>query len=325
MKLDLNDEKIFIAGSTGMVGSSIKRLLKNKLNNLTQNILTPSREELDLTNIEEVKLWFKKNKPTVVILAAAKVGGIYANKKKPADFLIENLNIQTNVIQTAYQFGAKRLLFLGSSCIYPKFANQPIKEEYLLTGQLEETNESYAIAKIAGIKLCESLRIQFGFDAIALMPTNLYGPNDNYDRLNSHVMAAMIRRFKEAKFNKKKIVNCWGSGAPLREFMHVDDLADAVVFCLENWFPNQSNAPVDSRGKPLMYLNVGTGKDISIKELATKVAKFMEYRGKIFWDKTKPDGTPKKQLDINAILSLGWKPKISLDEGIKKTILEINF
>ena len=325
MKMDLNDEKIFIAGSTGMVGSSIKRLLKNKLNKLTKNILTPSREELDLTNIEEVQIWFKTNKPTVVILAAAKVGGIYANKNQPADFLIENLKIQTNVIQTAYEFGIKRLLFLGSSCIYPKFAHQPIKEEYLLSGQLEETNESYAIAKIAGIKLCESLRTQFGFDAIALMPTNLYGPNDNYDILNSHVMAAMIRRFKEAKLNKKRIVNCWGSGAPLREFLHVDDLANAVFFCLENWFPNQINAPKDSGGKPLIYLNVGTGKDISIKELALKIAKFTKYEGKIFWDHTKPDGTPKKQLDINAILSLGWKPKISLDEGIKRTILEINF
>ena len=230
MKLDLNDEKIFIAGSTGMVGSSIKRFLKNKLNKLTQNILTPSREELDLTNIEEVKIWFKKNKPTVVILAAAKVGGIYANNNQPADFLLENLKIQTNVIQTANLFGIKRLLFLGSSCIYPKFSKQPIKEEYLLSGHLEETNESYAIAKIAGIKLCESLRIQFGFDAIALMPTNLYGPNDNYDILNSHVMAAMIRRFKEAKLNNKKDSKLLGFRSPLREFLHVDDLQMLYFF-----------------------------------------------------------------------------------------------
>ncbi len=325
MKLDLNDEKIFIAGSTGMVGSSIKRFLKNKLKNSNQNLLTPSRQELDLTNIERVNIWFKKNKPTVVILAAAKVGGIYANNKKPADFLIENLKIQTNVIQAANLFGTKRLLFLGSSCIYPKFSKQPIKEEYLLSGHLEETNEAYAIAKIAGIKLCQSLRIQFGFDAIALMPTNLYGPNDNYDILNSHVMAAMIRRFSEAKSNNQKIVKCWGTGSPLREFLHVDDLADAVFFCLENWFPYQTIAPCDSRGKPLIYLNVGTGKDISIKELALKIAEFTNFKGRILWDKTKPDGTPKKQLDINAISSLGWKPKISLDEGIRKTIKSVNF
>ena len=325
MKLDLNDEKIFIAGSTGMVGSSIKRFLKNKLNASDQKLLTPSRQELDLTNIEKVNLWFKKNKPTIVILAAAKVGGIYANNNQPADFLIENLKIQTNVIQTANLFGIKRLLFLGSSCIYPKFSKQPIKEEYLLSGHLEETNEAYAIAKIAGIKLCESLRIQFGFDAIALMPTNLYGPNDNYDMLNSHVMAAMIRRFKEAKSQNQKIVNCWGTGSPLREFMHVDDLAEAVFFCLENWFPDQTNAPCNSRGKPLIYLNVGTGKDISIKELALKIAKFTNFKGRILWDTTKPDGTPKKQLDIDAISSLGWKPKICLDEGIRKTINSVNF
>ena len=287
--------------------------------------MTPSRKELDLTNIEKVNLWFKKNKPTVVILAAAKVGGIYANNNQPADFLLENLKIQNNVIQTANLFGIKRLLFLGSSCIYPKFSKQPIKEEYLLSGHLEETNEAYAIAKIAGIKLCESLRIQFGFDAIALMPTNLYGPNDNYDMLNSHVMAAMIRRFKEAKSQSKKIVNCWGTGSPLREFMHVDDLAEAVFFCLENWFPDQTNAPCNSRGKPLIYLNVGTGKDISIKELALKIAKFTNFKGRILWDTTKPDGTPKKQLDINAISSLGWKPKIPLDEGIRKTINSVKF
>ncbi len=325
MKFDLNDEKIFIAGSTGMVGSSIKRFLKNKLKAPDQNLLTPSRKELDLTNIEKVNLWFKKYKPTVVILAAAKVGGIYANNNQPADFLIENLKIQTNVIQTANLFGTKRLLFLGSSCIYPKFSKQPIKEEYLLSGHLEETNEAYAIAKIAGIKLCESLRIQCGFDAIALMPTNLYGPNDNYDLLNSHVMAAMIRRFKEAKSQNKNTVNCWGTGSPLREFLHVDDLADAVFFCLENWFPNQNNAPCNSRGKPLIYLNVGTGRDISIKELAQKIAKFTNFKGRILWDATKPDGTPKKQLNINAISSLGWKPKICLDEGIRRTINSVNF
>ena len=325
MKIDLNYEKIFIAGSNGMVGSAIKRFLKHKLKSADQNVLTPSRQELDLTNIEEVKLWFKKNKPTVVILAAAKVGGIYANNNCPADFLIENLKIQTNVIHTAYLFGVRRLLFLGSSCIYPKFSKQPIKEEYLLSGHLEETNEAYAIAKIAGIKLCESLRFQFGFDAIALMPTNLYGPNDNYDLLNSHVMAAMIRRFREATKVNRNIVSCWGSGSPLREFLHVDDLADAVFFCLENWFPNQKNAPADSKGKPLIYLNVGTGKDISIKELALKIAELTEFKGKILWDKTKPDGTPKKQLDITAISSLGWKPKITLDEGIRKTILNVNF
>ena len=317
------NERIFVAGGNGMVGSAICRKLSTSGYGKDSNkgvILSPSRKELDLLDINQVRQWFDINKPTIVIIAAAKVGGIYANSNYPADFLLENIKLQTNIIESAWKSKVKRLLFLGSSCIYPKFAEQPIREEYLLKGELEPTNQCYAIAKIAGIKLCESLRLQYGFDAISLMPTNLYGPRDNYDSKNSHVMASLIKKFSEAKLNSQKSVTCWGSGSPLREFMHVDDLADAIIFALETWQPNSINSPKDVNGNPLFYLNVGTGKDISIKELSEKIAKIIGFNGDILWDRGKPDGTPKKQLSIERLKKLGWQPKIDLDTGITKTV-----
>ena len=280
----------------------------------------PTRKELDLLDSQKVNNWFSKNSPTIVINAAAKVGGILANSTRPADFLLENLKIQTNIIEAAYKYNVKRFLFLGSSCIYPKFSKQPIKEESILSINLESTNECYAIAKIAGIKLCQALRKQYGFDAISLMPTNLYGQGDNYHKNDSHVMASLIRKFYEAKLYNHKEVICWGSGEPLREFMHVDDLGDAIVFALEKWDPDSKESPVDINNVPLNYLNVGTGKDISIKELAEIISKEFGFNGKIHWDKSKPDGTPKKQLSIERMVSLGWYPKIDLIEGIKMTI-----
>ena len=324
MQKEINlDEKIFIAGSNGMVGTAIKKsLLKSGygLNENNGSLLTPSRAELDLLKFNEVENWFINNKPTIVILAAAKVGGIQANNSMPADFILENLKIQTNVIENSWKANVKRFLFLGSSCIYPKFAKQPIREDYLLESHLERTNEWYAIAKIAGLKLCEALRIQHKFDAISLMPTNLYGPGDNYHPQNSHVMASLISKFSKATLNSKPFVECWGSGSPLREFLHVDDLADAVVFCLENWQPTREDSPKDIFGNPLNHLNVGTGKDISIKQLASKISALIGFKGEIIWDKSKPDGTPKKQLDISKISKLGWLPKISLDKGLRETI-----
>ena len=324
MKKLLNShEKIFLAGASGMAGNAIFRSLKKHgYGNKEKGglILKPGSKELDLKNIVSVKTWFKKNKPSIVILAAAKVGGIHANSKYPRDFLLDNLKIQTNVIETAFENDIKRFLFLGSSCIYPKNAKQPIKEEYLLSDELESTNEWYAIAKIAGLKLCESFRIQNNFDAISLMPTNLYGPGDNYHPTNSHVMAALIRKFCNAVKNNSKKVECWGSGKPLREFMHCDDLGEAVIHTLENWDPQCSNSPKDNNGKPLNHLNVGTGKEISIEELSKKIAAATGFRGEIIWDKSKPDGTFRKKLDISNIQKLGWKPKICLNEGIKKTI-----
>lgn len=321
------DKKILLAGATGMVGSAIKRayLQKNKkFKENSFNLLTPSRKNLDLLDSRSVKNWFKKNKPSIVILAAAKVGGILANSKFPANFILENIKIQTNVIESAWQNNVERLVFLGSSCIYPKFASQPIKEESLLTDFLEGTNEYYAIAKISGLKLCESLRTQYGFDAISLMPTNLYGPNDNYHPHNSHVVASFLRRFIEAKEKDLPSVTCWGSGSVFREFMHVDDLASAVLFCIDKWHPSMENAPIDSFGKKLNHLNVGTGKDISIKELAEKIAKFTNYRGEIIWDHSKPDGTPKKVLDVTRINKLGWRAKIDLNSGLINTIQKLD-
>ena len=318
------EEKIFLAGSTGMVGSSIYKALKNKgygNKNLGGEIFTPKRRELNLLNKSDVDKWFKSNQPSVVIIAAAKVGGIYANFKKPADFILENLKIQTNIIESAWESSVKRLIFLGSSCIYPRLSKQPIKEDYLLESQLESTNEYYAIAKIAGIKLCESLNIQYNFDSISLMPTNLYGPGDNYNTENSHVMAALIKKFCDAQKSNDPSVTCWGTGSPLREFLHVDDLSDAIIFCLNNWFPKSKKAPVFDSGRPLYHLNVGTGKDLSIKELALMIARLTEYKGKIIWDKSKPDGTPQKRLDVKRINKLGWRYKIKLEDGIKETII----
>ncbi|MDC3011006.1 GDP-L-fucose synthase [Synechococcus sp. AH-736-G21] len=310
-KLINQDDSFFVAGHRGMAGSAICRALQRSG---YDNLHTASRDELDLLDLQAVQRWFTKNKPTVVVLAAAKVGGIHANDTYPADFLLENLKIQTNVIETAWRSGVKRLLFLGSSCIYPKFAEQPIKEESLLTGALEPTNEWYAIAKIAGIKLCESLRKQYGFDAISLMPTNLYGPGDNYHPENSHVLPALIRRFHEAKELGAESVTCWGTGSPMREFLHVDDLGEACVFALENWQP---------KPEELQFLNVGTGVDLTIKQLAETIAQVSGFKGKILWDDTKPDGTPKKLLDIKTLSAIGWSPRISLSHGIHSTY--VNF
>ena len=325
MSIKIKDsEKIFIAGSTGMVGSSIMRAFKKNSNYMRNEILSPSKNELNLLDKLSVKKWLSKNKPSIIILAAAKVGGIMANSNYPADFILNNLIIQNNIIESAWRQGVRRLVFLGSSCIYPKFSKQPIQEESLLEGSLETTNEYYAIAKIAGIKLCESLRSQYNFDAISIMPTNLYGPNDNYHPQNSHVMAAMIRKFLIAKKYNYPSITCWGTGSVSREFLHVDDLAEAVIFCIENWFPSHKNAPKDNNGKVLNHLNIGSGKDITIKDLASRIANLTNYKGEILWDKTKPDGTPKKLLDVSRINNLGWKAKINLEGGIKQTILNLD-
>ena len=320
-KLINKDDKIFIAGSNGMVGKALTRAFKKK-NYL--NLLTPSRRELDLFNFVDVHNWFLEKQPSVVIIAAAKVGGILANSEYPFEFLIENLKIQNNLIEIASSNKVKRLLFLGSSCIYPRDSIQPIKEEYLLNGLLEKTNESYAIAKIAGLKLCESLRFEYKFDSISVMPTNLYGPGDNYDLRTSHVLPALIRKFSLAKKFSKENVVCWGTGMPMREFLHVDDLADACIFLLEKWNPFLDNAPTDSKGNKLNHINIGSGKEISIENLATKISKILNYRGKIIWDNSKPDGTPRKILDISNLNKLGWSSKINLEDGLKDTIKEFN-
>jgi GDP-L-fucose synthase len=305
-------DRIYVAGHRGMAGSAICRALLAKGYGEAGGgaLLTAPHSDLDLLDPVAVANWFAVNKPDVVILAAAKVGGIHANATYPADFLLDNLKIQNHVIETAWRSGVRRLLFLGSSCIYPKFAEQPIREEALLTGSLEPTNEWYAIAKIAGIKLCEALRQQHGFDAISLMPTNLYGPGDNYHPTNSHVMAALIRRFHEAAQAKVPSVTCWGTGSSLREFLHVDDLGEACVFALESWRPGLDQ---------LQYLNVGTGIDLSIKELAFLVAKTIGYAGDIQWDSSKPDGTPRKQLDVSKLGTMGWRAAIPLAEGLSNT------
>ncbi|WP_305951736.1 GDP-L-fucose synthase [Emticicia oligotrophica] len=292
--------KIFVAGHNGMVGSAIKR----KLESLGfQNIICRGSKELDLRNQSQVFAFFEQEKPEYVFLAAAKVGGIVANNTYRADFIYENMAIQNNVIHASYLNGVKKLMFLGSSCIYPKLAPQPLKEEYLLTGLLEPTNEPYAIAKIAGIKMCEAYRSQYGCDFISVMPTNLYGPNDNYDLQNSHVLPALIRKFHEAKENSKTEVVLWGSGSPLREFLHADDMADACVFLMENYSGSE-------------FLNIGTGHDISIKDLAELVKKTVGFVGEIVWDHTKPDGTPRKLMDVSKLKSLVWAYKIELEEGI---------
>ena len=322
MSLLEKNDKIFVAGSNGMVGSSICRLLiKNGYTIDKKNLLTATRKHLDFTKINDVEKWFKNNNPQIVIIAAAKVGGIMANMNKPVDFLLENLKIQNNLIETSWKFGVKRLVFLGSSCIYPKFSNQPIKENYLLSSSLEKTNQWYAISKIAGLKLCEALKKQYGFDAISLMPTNLYGPKDNYDLHEGHVMAALIRKFYEAKTKNENEVLCWGSGKPLREFLYVDDFAEAILHLLKYWSPNQNNSPLDENGSPLNWINVGSDFEISIKDLAYKISEIMNFKGKILWDKEKPDGTARKKLDTTYINNLNWKPKTNLDQGIKNTII----
>ena len=322
-KLISKEDHIFIAGGSGMVGSSIYRNLIEQgygIKKIGGKISIPSRRELNLLSYKEVYNWFELNKPNVVIIAAAKVGGIKANSSYPADFILENLKIQTNLIEISWKFKVKRLLFLGSSCIYPKYAEQPLKEEYLLSNYLEPTNEWYAIAKIAGIKLCQSLRIQYGFDAISLMPTNLYGIGDNYKEFDSHVLPSLIRKFDNAKrFNHESVI-CWGTGSPLREFLHVDDLAKACIFALENWDPYCKNAPLDDHDQPLYFLNVGTGKEISIKGLANLISSYIGFKGKVIWDTSKPDGTPRKILDIGKIKSIGWEPTIDIKIGIQDTI-----
>ena len=308
MNLINKNDKIFIAGHTGMVGSAIfKEFYKNGY----KKLLTSKRSKLNLIDEYQVNKWYKENKPDIVIIAAAKVGGIIANSRNPSEFLLENLKIQNNLIEGAWKSGVRRLLFLGSSCIYPKLANQPIREESLLTGSLEPTNECYAIAKIAGIKLCEALASQYDFDAISLMPTNVYGPGDHYHSENSHVISAMISKFSIGVKENLKEVICWGSGSPFREFLYVDDLANATRYVLENWKPNNND---------LKYLNVGTGKDISIKELAEIICDKIGFKGKIIWDTTKPDGTFKKQLDISKIKKIGWTPTTSLEKGLELTI-----
>ena len=296
-------DRIYVAGHRGMAGSAICRALVAKCYGEAGGgaLLTAARSELDLLDPVAVAAWFAANKPDVVILAAAKVGGIHANATYPADFLLENLKIQNHLIDTAWRSGVRRLLFLGSSCIYPKLAEQPIREEALLTGPLEPTNEWYAIAKITGIKLCAALRKQHGFDAISLMPTN------------SHVLPALVRRFHEAAKANAPRVTCWGTGTPLREFLHVDDLGEACVFALERWQPGPEE---------LQFLNVGTGVDLTIRELAEAVAAATGYRGEIRWDTSKPDGTPKKQLDVGRLAELGWQAQIPLAEGLASTVAD---
>lgn len=316
MSLITNTDRFSILGASGMAGSAISRSLFRK--GYTQQF-NPTRTQLDLSDSQSVNDWFLHIKPTVVVLAAAKVGGIYANSAFPADFLLQNIKIQTNVIESSWIHGVRRFLFLGSSCIYPKFAEQPIIEESLLNGSLEPTNESYAIAKIAGLKLCESLHKQYDFDAISLMPTNLYGPGDNYHPSNSHVLPALLRRFHDAKISKSRTVTCWGSGSPLREFLHCDDLGDAVTYCLEKWSLFNSDCPVDSKGHPLSFLNVGSGDEISIRDLAHKISSVVGYEGNIQWNHEMPDGTYRKKLDLTRIFELGWKATISLDEGLSET------
>ena len=294
-------DKIYVAGHRGLVGSAIVRNLQSKG---YENIIGRTHKELDLTDQKAVRDFFEEERPDVVVLAAAKVGGINANNTAPADFAYENLQIQCNVIKAAHDYKVKKLLFLGSTCIYPKMAPQPIPENALLTGPLEVTNEAYAIAKIAGLEMCKFFKRQYGDDFISCMPTNLYGPRDNYDLENSHVMPAMIRKFHEAKKNNAASVELWGTGTPLREFLYVDDMADACVFLLENYGGEE-------------HVNIGTGKEVSIKELAETVREAVGYTGEIVWNTDMPDGTPRKLTDVSKLHELGWKHRIELEEGVK--------
>lgn len=295
------DAKIYVAGHDGMVGSAIVRNLQSKG---YKNFVFRHFKELDLRNQEAVNKFFEQEKPDYVFLAAAKVGGIGANTEQIADFLYENMMIEMNVINAAFRNGVKKLEFLGSSCIYPKFAPQPMKENCLLTSSLEPTNEGYALAKISGLKYCEYLNRQYGTNYISVMPTNLYGPNDNYHPQHSHVLPALIRRFHEAKLNNLPSVTCWGDGTPLREFMFVDDMADACVFLMNNYEGNET-------------VNIGTGKELTIKQLTELVAKVIGYKGEIKWDISRPNGTPRKLLDVSKLHSLGWNHKVELEDGIK--------
>ena len=299
-----SNSKIFVAGHKGLVGSAIVRNLKAK--GFT-NILTADRNQVDLTNLTAVKMFFLLEQPEYVFMAAAKVGGILANRDYPADFIYENLMIQSNIISCAAESEVKKLLFLGSSCIYPKFAEQPITEDQLLSGHLESSNEAYAIAKIAGIKMCQAYRRQHGLNAISLMPTNLYGPNDNFDHNSSHVLPAMISKF-HGSLDKSEhwVVKLWGDGSPMREFLHVDDLAEACYTCMEKYDGEE-------------HINVGTGEDVTIKELAETIVDVVGYKNAYEWDTSKPNGTPRKVLNVDKIKSLGWEPKISLREGIEST------
>lgn len=295
--------KIYVAGHRGLVGSAIVRRLKVEG---LDNLILRSHSELDLVNQAAVRTFFDEERPEYVFVAAAKVGGILANNNYPAEFIFNNLQIQNNVIDSAYRSGVKKLLFLGSSCIYPRSVLQPMREEYLLNGPLEVTNQWYAIAKIAGIKMCQAYRRQHGFNAISAMPTNMYGPGDNFDLETSHVLPALIRKFHEAKVEHKQAVEVWGSGTPRREFLHADDLADACLFLMQNYDEEQ-------------HINVGVGMDISIRELAELIRDIVGYEGEISWDQTKPDGTPQKLLDVSRMEALGWKSRILLEEGVRST------
>ena len=297
------NSKIYVAGHRGLVGSAIVRELQKKG---YSNIIGRTHKELDLMDSIEAQNFFKEEKPEYVFLAAAKVGGIYANFNYPADFIYENSQIQNNVIGNAHKYKVKKLMFLGSSCIYPKMCPQPIKEEYLLSGYLEETNEAYALAKISGLKMCEFFNKQYGTNYISVMPTNLYGPYDNFHLENSHVMPALIRRFHEAKVNNAKEVVVWGSGTPLREFLYSEDMADACIYLMENYEGND-------------FFNIGTGKEITIRGLAELIKEVVGYEGEIIWDTTKPDGTPRKLLDVSRLESQGWRYKMELKNGIRET------
>lgn len=296
------NSKIYVAGHRGMVGSAIVRNLEA---NGYKNIIGKTHKELNLTNQQAVQNFFNEQKPEYVFLAAAKVGGIVANNTYPADFIMDNLLIQCNVIKSAYEHKVKKLMFLGSSCIYPKLCPQPIKEEYLLSGYLEPTNEAYALAKICGLKMCQYFNNQYDTNYISVMPTNLYGPYDNYDLEKSHVMPALIRKMHEAKLENKSYVEIWGTGSPLREFLYVDDMADACVFLMKNYNGND-------------FFNIGTGKEITIKELAEMIKQIVGFKGELRFDRSKPDGTPRKLLDVSKIHSLGWYHKVELGEGIEK-------
>lgn len=294
-------DKIYVAGHRGLVGSAIVRNLKSKGYN---NIVGRTHKELELTDQQAVRAFFEEERPDVVVLAAAKVGGINANNTTPAEFIYDNMQVQCNVIHCCHQYGVKKLLFLGSTCIYPKMAPQPIPEDALLTGPLETTNEAYAVAKIAGMEMCKFYKRQYGDDFISCMPTNLYGPHDNYNLNGSHVLPAMIRKFHEAKLNNAPSVELWGTGTPLREFLYVDDMADACVFLLENYDGEQ-------------HVNIGTGKEVTIKELAEMVKKTVGFEGEIIWNDGMPDGTPRKLTDVTKLHSLGWRHKVELEEGIR--------